>query len=666
MTDNENINKLEYPNLLSKFKLAGKSLKNRIIHSAMSTRYAQDGLPTKKLIDYHVNRAKGGAAVTIVEPLAMRRNQASNSRVRVFDQKNLDSLKLWADSVNKYDCHILAQIQEPGRGHHKSGRKLMALSASSLPDDLSWSVPYKMTISDIKIMIDDFVFSSIKLKKSGFSGVEISAGHGHIFHQFLSSWSNNRDDDYGGSIENRTRLLRELIYHLRSECGNDFIIGLRLPGNDYLNGSIDLDESIMITQSFTKDNNIDFFCWVQGGHNRFLEMHLPDMHLPRGTYLDLIKSLRGHTKNIPAAAVGRILEPVQAETLISDGTAELVMLGRALVTDPAWGNKAYQNRDNDIRKCVSCNNCWGVINLEQPIQCDNNPRLGMENEVDWFPEITKSKKKIVVVGGGIAGLEAAWVASARGNEVTLFSSSSELGGKIKLNASLPGCDALSSIYDYQKVMLQKTKVNVKYNWYAGVDDIVNCKPDAVILATGGSMIWPKFFKKEWFEEGIIFDLRNTILNTLSYSKKQSGKAVIFDADGLDGTYSSAEYLSKLFEKVVIITERESIAKDEPLVRTQSIYRRMYEQQIEIITYSIPSHSSNFEEGNFVYKNIITGKENTINKVALFTFSSQRIPDNKLEEPLVNLGLKVYKVGDCLSSSSAMIATKDGHSIGNLI
>ncbi len=137
----------------------------------------------------------------------------------------------------------------------------------------------------------------------------------------------------------------------------------------------------------------------------------------------------------------------------------------------------------------------------------------MENEVDWFPEITKSKKKIVVVGGGIAGLEAAWVASARGNEVTLFSSSSELGGKIKLNASLPGCDALSSIYDYQKVMLQKTKVNVKYNWYAEVDDIVGCKPDAVILATGGSMMWPKFFKKEWFEEGIIFDLRNTILNT---------------------------------------------------------------------------------------------------------------------------------------------------------
>lgn len=657
---------IEYPNLFSKITLAGKKLKNRIIHSAMSTRYAENGLPTERLINYHVNRAKGGAAATVVEPLAMRRGQATNTRVRVYDQDNMDLFKYWAESVNKYDCHILAQIQDPGRGYHKSGRKSVALSASSLPDDLSWTVPHAMNIAEIKYLIDDFVLSSVKLKKSGFAGVEISSGHGHIFHQFLSSWSNNRLDEYGGSLKNRTRILIELINGIRSECGKNFIIGIRLPGNDFIKGSIDLIESSKITLELASQKIVDFFCWVQGGHHRSLEMHLPDMHFPRGTYLDITKSLKSKTGGIPVAAVGKILEPVQAETLIADGTAELVMLGRTLVTDAAWGLKAYQNRDNDIRKCVSCNNCWGVINQEEPLQCDNNPRVGYKDEVDWFPKKSLSKRKIVVVGGGISGLEASWISASRGHDVVLFTSSGELGGKARLNATLPGCHALSSIYDYQKVMLSKTSAKINTGWHASLEDIVNCGPDAVILATGSSMIWPVSLSEELKEEGFIFDLREIISNTLSYSKRQLGTVVIFDADGLDGTYSSAEFLSEIFEKVVLITEREVIARDEPLVRAQSIYRRMYEKEIEIITMSLPSRKSNFENGEFVYENVINGKEKVIKNVVLFTYSTQRVPENSLETPLLDLGIEVHRIGDCYTPRNSMLATQDGHRIGNLI
>ena len=656
-----------YPHLFSKFTLAGKILKNRIVHSAMSTRYARNGEVTDQLINYHMNRARGGASMTIAEPLAMKDGQASDKRVRVFDQNNLDKLKLWAESVRRFDCHLLTQIQEPGRGHHRLGRKAYSQGPSALPDDWSWTVPREMTKSEIKKMIEEFVFSSSKLKLAGFSGVEISAGHGHIFHQFLSPWSNQREDDYGGNIENRTRILTELIHCLRVECGNEFIIGLRLPGNDFIQGSIDFNESAKITKYFALKGNLDFFCWVQGGHHRSLEMHLPDMHMDRGTFLPEIKKLRDSSMNIPVAAVGRILEPVQGEKIIEDGTAELVMLGRSFVTDAAWGLKASQNRDNDIRKCVSCNNCWGVINLDQPLQCDNNPRVGFSEEVDWWPKQSKSKYRVVVVGGGIAGLEAAWVSAARGHDVTLFSASSFLGGKARLNAMLPGCETLSSTYDYQQVMAKKAGVNIKLNWFVNEDDILSIEPDVVILATGSTMAWPWSLPKNLENQGIILDLRTTIELLLSHSSKQKGTAVIFDADGYDGTYSSAEFMSDIYSKVVLVTEREGIARDEPVVRAQSIYRRMYEKNIEIVPLSIPSKNSDFENGNFIYTNVFTGNEDFISDVVLFTYSTQRKPNDMLYFKLKKiLGDKVFLVGDCYAPRSAMIATQEGHRVGELI
>ncbi len=656
----------EYPNLFSNFELAGNTLKNRIIHSAMSTRFAKNGDVTEELINYHRSRAQGGAAILIAEPLAMRRDQASNTRVRVFDQNNLDKLKVWSESIRKHDSYLLTQIQEPGRGHHKSGRKIKAIGPSSLPDDLSWTVPEALEKDAIYQMIDDFILSSKKLMSAGFSGVEISAGHGHIFHQFLSPWSNHRNDDFGGSIENRVKILIDLISGIRSACSKNFIIGLRLPGDDFVEGGIDETESSLITDLISLKTKVDFFCWVQGGHHRSLEMHLPDMHFPRGTYLPLIKRLKNSTNGVPVAAVGRILEPVQAETLISDGVAELVMLGRTLVTDAAWGLKSLQNRDNDIRKCVSCNNCWGVINQDQPLQCDNNPRVGFENEIDWLPEKSIKKKKVVIVGGGISGLEAAWVSAAKGHDVTLFSSSDELGGKCKLNATIPGCETLSSIYDYQKVMISKFNVDIRLNWFATSKDVLDLKPEEIIIATGGKMLWPSSLPEQYKNDGIILDLRDVTSNFLSVKSRVRGNLVIYDADGMDGTYSAAEYLNSFFDKVFIITERELIGRDEPVVRTQSILRRIYNAGIEIISLSIPSKKSNFENGLFVYKNVITNKEDIIEDVSLFTYSTQREPDQLLYKKLKNHIKNIYLIGDACIPRSAMISVQQGHYLANTL
>jgi 2,4-dienoyl-CoA reductase-like NADH-dependent reductase (Old Yellow Enzyme family)/thioredoxin reductase len=654
----------EYPRLFTPIELAGKTLKNRIVHAAMSTRYARNAEVTDQLVGYYANRAAGGAAMLVCEPLGMRKGQRQSARPDVFGAANLDGLKRWADAVGEYDSWMLAQVQDPGRGYHKpAGRRTQAIGPSALPDDWSWTVPHALSVDEIRTMIDEFAFSSARLKEAGWGGVEISGGHGHIFHQFLSPHSNHRDDAYGGPLENRARLIDELIDALRAECGADFIIGLRLPGDDFVAGSIDADEGERLTRHFAKARKVDYLNWVQGAHHRSLEQHIPDMHFERGTFFDLTKRMTQAADGVVTACVGRILEPIQGEALLRDGVADLVMLGRTMVTDAAWGLKAAQNRDNDIRKCVSCNNCWGVINQDQPLQCDNNPRVGFAEEVDWWPEPAGAKKKIAVVGGGVAGLEAAWVAAARGHDVTLYSAGSELGGKIRLNALIPTCDPLSSIYDYQQVMARKAGVRYELGWRVTADELIAARPDAVVLATGATMIWPEQLPDSLRDEGFILDLRTIVAELLDHPGKQPGTAVILDEDGLDGTYSSAEYLATLFDKVVIVSPREMLARDEPVVRQQSIYRRLYDARIEILLMSEPSPNERFEDGVFVYRNIVNGDEGEIADVSLFTYSTPRAPDLDLLAPLRAAGIPVEVIGDAWMPRNQMVATQEGHAAG---
>src|SRR5687768_9177293 len=198
----------------------------------MTTLLGENTRVTDRLIRYHANRAKGGAALIVTEPLSMAPHQLLPNKVRVWNDDNVEGLKRWADAVETHDCRLLGQLQDPGRGRHAPGKNPAAVGASYLPDDISWTVPHALSAQEIRDMIAAFAKSAQRLQRCGFSGVEISAGHGHMFHQFLSPWSNARADAYGGDLEGRTRILRELVEALRAACGTDFIVGLKLPGED--------------------------------------------------------------------------------------------------------------------------------------------------------------------------------------------------------------------------------------------------------------------------------------------------------------------------------------------------------------------------------------------------------------------------------------------------
>jgi len=652
-----------YPHLFSPMTLGGQRFRNRIALGSMFTGRARDGDVTPELIAFYANRAAGGAALIVTEALnTIRQRPAFTGQVRIYKRENLDSLRRWVDAIHQHDSGIIGQIQDHGRGDIRPRRKAFSFAPSALPDDLSWSMPHSMDEDEINAMRDDFVAGAVIMKRAGFNGIEVSAGHGHLHHQFLSPWMNRREDRYGGSRTNRMRPLVELIQGIRAACGDEFLIGLRLPGHDGMPHSIDWDEAGLIADELTKTCRVDYMNFVQGSQSLSLFEHLPDMHGPRSTYVEATARLKPFCNGIPMAATGRLLEPVQAETLLAQGQADFVMMARTLLADPAWGLKAQQNREGEIRKCVSCNNCWGEIVHHQPLACDNNPRVARIDEVDWWTTRTLQPRRLTVVGGGLAGLETAWVAAARGHHVTLFSQSSELGGKGRLYASMPDCEAVSSIYDYQIWAGQRAGVNYKTSFQAGIDDIIATAPDAIVLATGGEMLWPPQLPDEWREWGVLPDLW-TAIGDLGRMGQDPGTAIVYDFDGTDVTYSAADALSHRFARVVIVTPVECVGRDEALVKRQSIYRRLLNRGIEIWPWSEPSSNTDLETGQFLIRNVMTGRESSIENVSFFTYATPRRQRDELLVPLRQAGYLPHVIGDAFIPRSTIATLKEAHALG---
>jgi 2,4-dienoyl-CoA reductase-like NADH-dependent reductase (Old Yellow Enzyme family) len=653
----------QYPTLFSAIKVGPLQLKNRLIHAAITTSYAKEGVVTEALHNYCVNRAKGGAAAIVMEPMNTHAGQLDGRRPDAYNPRRFDLLEKLAAAVEQEDCRLIAQIQDNGRGRREQGRNDAAIGVSALPDDLSWTVPHVMSLDDIQRMIEQFTLSCSNLVRAGFSGVEISAGHGHLFHQFMSPWCNHRDDIYGGDLTNRTRFTRELIQSIRAECGKEFAIGLKLPGSDGIEGSIDIAEATAIASMIADTKEVDYWTFAWGSHSNTLYKHLPDSHGDHTPFMNDIRQLRQTAKHIPTGALGYITDPNEAERLLSDGSADLVMLGRPLITDPAWGLKAQAGREADIRYCVSCNTCWRMIIEANKIACDNNPRLGKEDEVDWQPVTVLAPKRITVIGAGIAGLEAAWVAAAKGHHVTVIGKSDQLGGKTLLHATLPGGENLSSIYDYQQLKAKQYGVDFKLGVTADLDIIAATKPDHVILATGSTMSWPPFLPIEYKDEGFFPDLRELMAQLNGLNQKQAGCAVIYDQDHTEMTYDAAERLADIFEQVIIVTPRERIASDVSLVARQGIYQRLSAKHVRIITLNTPLASSNFEEGELILANIYNGRETLIDQIALLTYATSRVPDDELLAPLQAQDVSVSVIGDAYAPRSVLAATREGQQTG---
>ncbi len=649
-----------YPTLFSPVEIGGVRLRNRLAHASVLTKFVRDGQPTERFIHYHRSRARGGTGLIVTEPVAMTSVNRVPHRLRVWDDAALGSLQRIAEAVEGADTRLLGQVQDAGRGRHAVGRNEGAVGASALPDDLSWTVPRVLTPGEIRRLIDEWAEGSLRLKRAGWSGVEISAGHGHLFHQFLSAWSNRREDEFGGDLAGRARFLTELIGAIRAACGRPFIIGVKLPGDDGVPGSIDLAEARRIAAVVAATGEVDYWTWAWGAHANSLWRHLPDAHGERHPYLGHIRELRQAAPEIPAGAIGYITDPNECERALTDGTADLAFLGRPLITDPAFGVKAEQGREAEIRYCVSCNTCWRTIIEGGRLECDNNPRVGAADEAAWTPAPARRPRQVVVVGGGIAGMEAAHTAARRGHRVTLLSASDEPGGKTRLHAALPGGENLSSIYDYQYLAGRAAGVHYAWGVRAGADEVLTLRPDHVLLATGSHMTVPDFIPAEFAEDGLVPDVRGLARDMLERSGREPGRLVLVDRDHTEMTYAAAELFAERFERVTLVTPRERIASDCSLVNRQGIYHRLHGKGVEILTCVEPRDLDLLEEGALALVNVWNGAESRVEDVVAITYATARVPDDGLRGPLEAAGIPVQCIGDARAPRGVLAATREGH------
>lgn len=625
--------------LYRSIKIGNMLLKNRVVMPAMGSNFADEsGQVTDRLIDYYKERALGGAALIIVEIAAV---DVAGKRIArnlgVFNDSFLGGLSKLAKAVKDAGSKIALQLNHGGRECISRITGFPPVAPSSLPSPYSGikreqkEIPKTLTLEEIAQLEDTFAMAARRAQQAGFDAVEIHGAHGYLVSQFISPLTNLRTDSYGGSVDNRARFFRNIIQRCKEKTDQGFPIIARLNAKDYMEGGLETQEAVQIAQILERAG-ADAIHVSVGMHGSNPYMMIPHMHVQRGCNIETTKEFK-KVLCVPVICVGRINDPHLAEKIISESIADLVAMGRALIAEPYLPIK-FQEKRKDYRQCLACCECINSIHKGKPLSCSINPDVGWEKENLQRIQHPAKYKRVWVVGGGPAGLEASRVAAMRGCRVTLWEESEKLGGQLNLAIVPPDRREIRNIISYYETILPVLKVEIKTGQKVTRELVVQGQPEAIILATGGlpSPLTIAGMKK-----------KNQIFawDVLQQKVKPGPKCAIIGAGAVGR--GIAEFLGGRGHKVLLLDIFSWEELMETCPRAERLYHEMKFSEHGIKFYG-PVNIERISDSEIIFRE--NGWRKSIMGVNTIIVAAGAKSRRELVEQLNDLPIKVALAGDC--------------------
>jgi len=546
-------------------------LSNRVVMPPMVTNYAsEEGAVTKRLVDYYEARARGGAGLIIVEMTSPHpAGKGFPCMLGVYNDKFIPGLKELSRSIQSFGACAALQIGHAGRQTSSSITGHRVLAPSPIPSKGTMEIPEELSLEEIQEITESFGQAALRARRAGFDAIELHGTHGYLLNGFLSPYTNKRRDLYGGSFENRLRFPLEVIREVRGKVGEDFPIIFRLCGNEYIEG----DEGI--TPDLAKqiaprliEAGIDGV-HVTGGIGETRDHLVQPLYYREQYHVYLAEAIKQAIGDAPVITAGSIRDPDSAEKILQEGKADLIAMGRALLADPLFPKKAKTGRSGQIRRCIRCNECVSHLRSGYRILCTVNYDLGREADSQVYP--AEKQKKILVVGSGPGGMEAARVLSLRGHDVTLCEKDGFLGGLIHLAAAPPWKKDLLDLVHWLEDQLEKSGVKTHLNTEVDRDFIERIAPDVLVMATGAVPHRPRIPGAE---------SAMTAMDVLRGGAV--GETVLVCGGGLIGC-ETAWYLAEQERKVTIVEMLPDIVPDVEIAARSVILKQLRRYDVRVIT-----------------------------------------------------------------------------------